>query len=133
MPTVSRTICFWVHECPISTLPGLPIAALQAGPLPARLAAYNSRSYDRMKDALRGRSCYPAVMTQSGDLSTLPVADRLKLIEDLWDSIEVEASDLLPLPEWHRNEVERRLDALDAGASIGAPWSEVRGRITGGR
>jgi putative addiction module component (TIGR02574 family) len=98
-------------------------------------AAYDSRSYDRMKDALCGCLCYPAVMTQSaaGNLIALPVADRLKLIQDLWDSIEAEASDPLPLPEWHRNEVDRRLDALDAGARIGAPWFEVRGRITGGR
>jgi putative addiction module component (TIGR02574 family) len=74
-------------------------------------------------------------MTQSAavDLNALPVADRLKLIEDLWDSIEAAASDPLPLPDWHRNEIDRRLDALDAGASIGAPWSEVRGRIAGGR
>jgi putative addiction module component (TIGR02574 family) len=70
-------------------------------------------------------------MTQSsaGDLHALPVADRLKLIEDLWDSIEAEASDRLPLPDWHRNEIDRRLDSLDGGSSIGASCAEVRRRI----
>jgi putative addiction module component (TIGR02574 family) len=72
-------------------------------------------------------------MTQHLDpaeLRTLPVAERLKLIEDLWDSIAIEA-DALPLPDWHRAEIDRRLDALDTGASVGAPWEEVRRRIAG--
>jgi len=72
-------------------------------------------------------------MTQRLDpanLRALPVAERLKLIEDLWDSIAADA-DALPLPDWHRAEIDRRLDALDAGASEGAPWEEVRRRITG--
>jgi putative addiction module component (TIGR02574 family) len=70
-------------------------------------------------------------VTQSaaGDLTALPVADRLWLIEDLWDSIEAEASDPLLLPDWHRRDIERRLDSLDAGSSIGTPWDEVRERI----
>jgi len=38
-------------------------------------------------------------MTQSAaGLTALPLAERLKLIEDLWDSIESEAADALPLP-----------------------------------
>jgi putative addiction module component (TIGR02574 family) len=51
-----------------------------------------------------------------------------KLIEDLWDSIAIDA-DSLPLPDWHRDEIDRRLDALDKGVSVGAPWEEVRRRI----
>jgi putative addiction module component (TIGR02574 family) len=74
-------------------------------------------------------------MTQSvaGDLSALPLAERLKLIEELWNSIEAEATHPLPLPDWHRNEIDRRFDALDGGVSIGSPWSEVRTRIAGGQ
>jgi putative addiction module component (TIGR02574 family) len=73
-------------------------------------------------------------MTQSasGDLNALPVADRLKLIEDLWDSIDAETADQLPLPEWHRDAIDRRLDSLDSGSSIGTAWAEVRKRIAGG-
>jgi putative addiction module component (TIGR02574 family) len=72
-------------------------------------------------------------MTQSAatGLNALPVADRLKLIEDLWDSIEAETADTLPLPDWHRKEIDRRLDSLDAGTSVGTSWAEVRGRIAG--
>jgi putative addiction module component (TIGR02574 family) len=65
------------------------------------------------------------------ELRALPVAERLKLIEDLWESIETDA-DALPLPDWHRSEIDRRLDALNAGDSVGAPWDEVRRRIADG-
>lgn len=72
-------------------------------------------------------------MTQHLDptkLRALPVDERLKLIEDLWDSIDTD-SDAVPLPDWHRAEIDRRLDALDGGTSVGAPWEEVRRRIVG--
>ena len=62
------------------------------------------------------------------DLRALPVAERLKLIESLWDSIDADTA-ALPLPDWHRDEIDRRLEVLDAGTSTGAPWSEVRARI----
>jgi putative addiction module component (TIGR02574 family) len=63
------------------------------------------------------------------ELRALPIDDRLKLIEDLWDSIDADAA-ALPLPGWHRDTIDSRLEALDAGTSAGAPWSEVRERIT---
>jgi putative addiction module component (TIGR02574 family) len=72
-------------------------------------------------------------MTQYFDpaeLRELPLAERLKLIEDLWDSIEAEGGDL-PLPDWHRAEIDRRLEALDKSDGAGAPWEEVRRRIAG--
>ena len=53
-------------------------------------------------------------MTQRPDLAelrALPVADRLELIEQLWDSIAAD-TEALPLP---RAEIDRRLDALDKG------------------
>ena len=50
-------------------------------------------------------------------------------ILDLWDSIEAEASDTLPLPDWHGEEIDRRLNAPGGGASTGASWAEVRERI----
>ena len=41
------------------------------------------------------------------------------------------AADVLPLQEWHREEIDKRLDALEQGTSVGAPWPAVRRRITG--
>ncbi len=68
--------------------------------------------------------------TTTAELIRLPVSERLELIERLWDSIDAEA-DSLPLSDWQREEVDTRMDALESGTSIGAPWDEVRSRITG--
>lgn len=65
-----------------------------------------------------------------GEIRQLPVSDRLRLIEEIWDSLDSEAEEL-PLPDWHRAEIDKRLDALDQGRSTGAAWSDVRQRITG--
>jgi hypothetical protein len=60
------------------------------------------------------------------DLTQLTVDQRLELIGLLWDSIPVEA---LPMPEWHRLELERRLAASQlpnpmprTGAELVAYW-----------
>lgn len=70
--------------------------------------------------------------TSTNDLTKLPVADRLRLIEELWDSLDADIEEL-PIPDCHREELDRRLDALDDGTSVGAPWDEVRQRIANRR
>jgi putative addiction module component (TIGR02574 family) len=54
----------------------------------------------------------------------LPVEDRLKLIEDLWDSL---ASEDVPVPDWHKEELDRRLDNPAPGP--GQTWDEVRAKL----
>jgi len=51
-------------------------------------------------------------------LSKLPVDERIRLVEELWDSI---ASDqkALPLTEEQKAELDRRLDAYEADGSHG--------------
>jgi len=51
-------------------------------------------------------------------LSKLPVDERIKLVEELWDSI---ASDqkALPLTEEQKAELDRRLDAYEADGNRG--------------
>ena len=66
----------------------------------------------------------------NAELTRLPVSERLELIEQLWDSIDAEA-DQLPLSDWQCKEIDTRIEALESGASVGAPWDEVRRRITG--
>ena len=61
------------------------------------------------------------------DIDRLSVDQRLELITLLWDSIpEMET---LPVPEWHREELERRLGAADASPDAGIPWERVRERL----
>jgi len=59
-------------------------------------------------------------------IKQLSVAERLDLISVLWDSIP---EDQLPIPEWHHEELERRLAAADADPGEAIPWEEVRQRL----
>jgi putative addiction module component (TIGR02574 family) len=60
------------------------------------------------------------------DFSHLSLSERLQLVEDLWDSIDDEQ---IPVPEWHLQELERRLAEFRANPEAGAPWAEVRERL----
>ncbi len=62
------------------------------------------------------------------DIKQLSVAERLDLIVALWDSIPNSLEEL-PIPEWHREELERRLADADANPNAGIPWEEVRERL----
>jgi len=57
---------------------------------------------------------------------SLDVEQRLDLIGLLWDSIPEEE---LPLLNWHRLELERRLVAADASPDTAISWEEVRTRL----
>ena len=58
----------------------------------------------------------------------LTVEQRLELIGELWDSIP-DSLDELPIPEWHREELERRLAAAEADPDAAIPWEEVKKRL----
>jgi len=48
----------------------------------------------------------------------LPVEDRIKLVEDLWDSIAADQQ-ILPLTAEQRDELDRRLDAYETDKNRG--------------
>lgn len=58
----------------------------------------------------------------------LSVQQRLDLIGELWDSIP-DSVETLPIPDWHREELERRLAKADADPEAAIPWDEVRRRL----
>ena len=66
----------------------------------------------------------------AADIAEMPVEDRIRLVEDIWDSI-VELPEPVPVPEWHKQELDERLKAYHDDPAAGSPWSEVRRRITG--
>jgi putative addiction module component (TIGR02574 family) len=65
------------------------------------------------------------------DYRALSIAERLQLVEDVWDSIATEQPDAtaLPVSAPERAELDRRLDAhrKDPGGAV--PWSEVRAAL----
>ncbi len=62
------------------------------------------------------------------NVNELSPAERLDLIEELWDSLSDRADDL-PLTDAQRAELDRRLDDLEKSGPVGIPWEEVLQQI----
>ena len=58
------------------------------------------------------------------NLTKLPVEERIRIVEDLWDSIAHDQK-ALPLTADQKAELDRRLDAFAADGNLGRPASEV--------
>ena len=54
-------------------------------------------------------------------------AERLQLVEDLWDSIALENASL-PVPDWKSAELRRRKEQLVQNPGSGRTWDEVKKR-----
>jgi putative addiction module component (TIGR02574 family) len=59
----------------------------------------------------------------------LPIEEKLRLIEAIWDSIAANSS-AVPLTEAQRDELDRRLDELERDGPSGLPAEEVLARLT---
>ena len=62
------------------------------------------------------------------DVLELPIAERLKLVEAIWDSI-AEAPEALALTDAQRAELDRRIEEYEKNPDEGSPWPEVKARI----
>lgn len=57
-------------------------------------------------------------MTQS-ELAALPLAERLRMMEDLWDSL---SSHEAAVPAWHKDVLDARARDLDEGRETVSDW-----------
>jgi putative addiction module component (TIGR02574 family) len=57
-------------------------------------------------------------ITMNAKLSKLPIDERIKLVEELWDSIAADQK-ALPLTDEQKAELDRRLDAYEADGNRG--------------
>ena len=64
------------------------------------------------------------------EIAKLPIQQRIQLVEDIWDSI-AEMPEAVEVPEWHEQELERRLEAYHDNPDEGSPWNDARKRILG--
>lgn len=62
------------------------------------------------------------------NIESLSTTERLRLIEELWDSLS-ESPDAMPLSDEQRGELDRRLDDLERSGPNGIPWEEVLQQI----
>jgi putative addiction module component (TIGR02574 family) len=62
------------------------------------------------------------------DYRKLSIAERLQLVEDIWDSIAEETHGL-PLPAEVLDDAERRLAEHRADPASAIPWEEIRAEL----
>lgn len=68
------------------------------------------------------------LMTDLRELCSLPVAERLELVEDLWDSIAEDPGELR-LTANHLAELDRRIGRFEESPDKGTEWDTLKGRI----
>ena len=62
----------------------------------------------------------------------LPVPERIRIVEAIWDSI-ADTPEALELSDEQKTELDRRLEEFERNPDAGAPWLEVRERIWRGK
>jgi toxin ParE1/3/4 len=112
------------------------VAALQPTAVDSLAPTIADRFDTGLPDHGPGAS-FPFMAKRASDLEQLrqlPVAERLQLVEDLWDTIADEASDeALPLSPDLAAELDRRLAEHEANPRAARPWAEVRADVLAGR
>jgi putative addiction module component (TIGR02574 family) len=66
------------------------------------------------------------------ELLELTPEERLKLLEDLWETFGDDPASL-PLSGEHRQVLDQRLEEHERDPSSGSTWPEVRARLQRGR
>jgi len=62
------------------------------------------------------------------DIDALTVDERLKLIDDLWNSIEESAAGAVP-PDWHREVLDEILDEEERNPQPTTGWPELKAEM----
>lgn len=65
------------------------------------------------------------------EILELPVAERIRLVELIWDSIAA-VPEAIPISDELKAELDRRLAEFEADPDAGSPWEEIRARIVQG-
>ncbi len=58
------------------------------------------------------------------EIRKLDVTEKLLLVEEVWNEI-ASSNEALPLPEWQKKELDRRLNEYDQGEVEVAEWHQV--------
>ena len=63
------------------------------------------------------------------ELATMPVAERIRLMERLWDSLNSEEAAAAVVPDWHREVLAARGELLDRNEEPLSTVEEAKQRI----
>lgn len=66
--------------------------------------------------------------TQLSEILQLSVAERIQLVEDIWDSI-AQIPEAVPLTDEQKAELDRRLESYRANPSEGISWNELKEKL----
>lgn len=75
-------------------------------------------------------ACYGENVTRpelAAAIRDLADDEKLELLGELWDSLDHDAAG----PEWHNEELDRRLESAEVASFSG--WSEAKARILGSK
>jgi len=61
-------------------------------------------------------------------INQLDLSEKLLMVEDLWDSIANDAASL-PMPEWQKAELDKRISAYKKGHNKMFDWQEVHQQL----
>lgn len=62
---------------------------------------------------------------QMAELHKLPVKDKIKVVQALWDDIATEQS-IDTLPAEHKRILQERLNNIETGNAVFSSWTEVQ-------
>ncbi len=68
------------------------------------------------------------MLTITEQAISLSVAEKLELISTLWDDVAQNPM-LIPVPEWQRAELEKRIESQRTNPEVGQSWDEVKQEI----
>lgn len=62
----------------------------------------------------------------TADIAAMPVAEKLKLMEALWDSLCAQPDKSVESPQWHAAALKQAEDELAAGSARFVDWAEAK-------
>ena len=68
-------------------------------------------------------------MPLATDYINLPVADRIELVKDIWDSIVAQEPVSVDLSAAQKAELDRRVAEHRADPTTAIPWEQVRAKL----
>ncbi len=79
--------------------------------------------------ALSALVCYDIFMSRlRTSIFELSVAEKIQLLEDLWDDIASDPS-AIPVHEWQKEELDRRRRNLMENPAPAPTWNEIQRRV----
>ncbi len=62
-------------------------------------------------------------------VNALPIAERLRLMESLWESLCASQPEGAALPAWHDEVLAQRIARIGSGSEPVSPWPQAKERI----